>query len=390
MVGAVGYCAYLAWLAVWEIERLGTTSYLHLIAAAAVLGAWLGGCVARGRTWMGAALVPGYRVALGSSACVVAISGMCAIACIGWSGGLNAGALLSIGGLTLSVFLVCGYALPVLAFYLLLSTCCGVVLAPALGHDAWPDGVGSSLLAWLALAAICPWCLFVAMLRSPRSVPYRSEWTLRSSLRLVVPRHLWPPSAHRVGILAGSLAGSCAFGQRALGAEWKDFVSMLVIGSMCAHFGSVGASASFPRGPIPAASWLLLFGAKESRAGVGRRVLSKIILDSVFAAGVFSGVLFVLGADFHLLEMLLLALAACHLYLAGASSSRWLMSSRYSAVVAAPVVVALSGAAWFFGPWGLPTSIAACLVTGAVAIYIGGIGIGRLDLDAAFTAEASQ
>ena len=166
--------------------------------------------------------------------------------------------------------------------------------------------------------------------------------------------------------------------------------SLIVISSICAHIGSIGASATFPRGPLPSVSRLFLLGVAKSRTAAGRRVLCKIVADSVFAAGVFSGVVFVLDADLRLIEMALLALAACHLYLVGASASHWLMSSRFSAVVAAPVVVALSGFAWIFGPWGLPTAAVACLVTGAVAIYAGGFGIGRLDLDIGLSRGASD
>lgn len=388
-VAGIGYAAYLVWLAAWEIERLGTTSYLYLFFAAAVLGAWLGARVAIARVWIGAALTPGYRVVVGCSAGGFAALGIGAIVATGWFGGLDAVPLLSFGGMALSVFLVCGAASPVLGFYLLGGACFASLLVPVFGRNAWPTGTSEVAMAWTALATVCSWGLFAALLRRPRPL-HGASLSNFAAPRLIAPRHIWQPSAHRVGALAGLLGAGCAHVQRSLGTEWKDAVSMLVIGSMCAHFGSVGASVSFPRGPLPSASWLLVVGANGSRTGVGRRVLSKVVVDSVYAAGVFSGVLFVLGADFHLLEMLLLALAACHLYLAGASGSRWLMSSRYSAAVAAPVVVALSGAAWFFGPWGLPASIAACFVTGVIAIYIGGIGIGRLDLDAAFTGAASQ
>ena len=188
--------------------------------------------------------------------------------------------------------------------------------------------------------------------------------------------------------MAGVLAAGCGVAQR-VAVDWKDVSWLVLISTICAHVGAVGSSASLPRGPLPSVSRLVLVGAAKSRAGAGRVVLAKVVADSVLAAGVFTTVVLALGLDFRLIEMVLLAFAACHIYLILACGSRWLLSSRRSALVAAPAVVAIAGAAWFVGPWGLPLATVACIVTGVAAIYLGGVGIGRLDVDLAAMPQPS-
>ena len=186
------------------------------------------------------------------------------------------------------------------------------------------------------------------------------------------------------------LAAGCTFVHRLPGLEWRDGPLIVVIGSVCVNLGTTGTSASLPRGPLPGASWLLLSGIAQTRADAGRRMLWRVVADSSFAAGVFTAVVFALGPDWKLVEMMLVALAACHVYLATACGSRWLMSSRLSVLVATPVVVAITGLVWATGPWGLPTAIAACVLTGVAAVYVGGLGMGRVDLDVAPQAEPAR
>ena len=107
----------------------------------------------------------------------------------------------------------------------------------------------------------------------------------------------------------------------------------------------------------------------------------------MFAAGVFAAVAIALGPDWHVVEMMLVALAACHVYLLAASSSRWLLSSRASVFVATPTVVAALAVAWAHGPWGLPTALAACVLSALGAVYVGGFGMARIDLDSPRAAD---
>ena len=191
----------------------------------------------------------------------------------------------------------------------------------------------------------------------------------------------------RIAFTSGILAVGCTFAHRLPGLEWRDAPLIVVIGSVCANLGATATSISLPRGPLPGVAWLLLSGAAKTRSAAARRMLWGIVGDSLFAAGVFAAITIALGPDWDLVAMMLVTLAACHTYLAAACRCRWLLSSRLSVLVATPAVVAIAWAAWAYGPWDLPTALAACMLSAIAAVYLGGLGMGCIDLDLAPHAE---
>ena len=391
------YSGYLGWTSAQYIDTLGTTCYAHFGIALATLGAWVGAATGRVARWPSAALTPGYIPALGTIAVVIAGVGLGLNLAAAWIGGLDPWPLASVGMLVLSIWLVVGYGRPVLALCLFLGMgVAAALVGPALGPDALtlPDSI--SRPAWTAAAVLATACVltrFVFMLRTPHSA---KRWPTGPGLPLAVtagrllPPRLWEPSIHKVAVVFGVLAAGCSLAQRVFALEWRDATWFFLIGSVCAHLGATGASMSLPRGPLRGASWLMLVGAAGTRAAAGRRMVRKIVEDSFFAAGVFAAVTIALGPNLRLVEMVLVALAACHVYISLASRSRWLLSSRFSGAVAVPAVVAVSIAGWSIGPWGLPTALAACALTGVVAVYVGGYAIGRLDLDVSSALEGSD
>ena len=395
VVGVSVYTAGVMWISTQYIEPFGTTCYAHFCFALAALGAWVGVATGRVAKWPGAVLTPGYLATLGTAASVVASVGIGFNLAAAWIGGLDPWPLTIIGTLAFSICMVVGYARRVLAPCVYLGAAAMIPLGSALGPDALtlPDSI--SRLEWSAAAVLATACLlarFVFMLRTPyraRRRPAVRGLPLAMVAERFLRPQLWEPSIHRVAVVFGVLAAGCSLAQRAFALEWRDAAWVTLIGLMCAHLGATGASMSLPRGPLPGASWLMLVGAAGTRAAAGRRMVRKIVEDSFFAAGVFAAVTIALGPDLRLVEMVLVALAACHVYISLASRSRWLFSSRLSGAVAAPAVVAVSIAGWSIGPWGLPTALAACALSGVVAVYLGGYGIGRLDLDVSSAPEGT-
>ena len=201
---------------------------------------------------------------------------------------------------------------------------------------------------------------------------------------------LGPPSLVRVALVVGGLAVCAALVQRAPGAGLLDETWVVLIGSVCvATSGASGTSLALPRGVLPGASRLLLLGAAD-RAGVGRRAQRRILGDAVVATAVFAATAVVLGLDARLVEMVLLGFGCSGLYAAGAARFRWLMAERASALVATLVVVAMAAAAWTLGLQGLPAALGVWIAGAVAAVFLGGTGIGRLDLDFGLTGETTR
>ena len=367
---------------------------MHLLFAVATLGAWLGCCAARVRGWPNAAIVPGYARATNVAVLGVAAAGFGCNLAVASATGLDVWPLAAIGALVLSAAMVGGLLFPGAAVHLQLCMWIVAVLAA----DWEPDAVTLDRSvpggAWAAVALACAAGLLAAFASQrfgrlswrPGSLSGTGRF---SGTGILGPRGPWEPSFVRVAALFGGLAVGAAVVQRVLGVDLRDESWMVLIGTLCANTGATGASVTLPRGPLAGASWLLLVGA-AGRGGVGRRVQWKILGDSLLAVAVFAAATAVVGADFRLVEMLVSGFACCNAYLVVASRFRWLMASRLSGLVATPAVVALALAAWEYGPWGLPAAAAAWIGSGAVAVFAGGIGIGRLDLDFRMTREISE
>lgn len=391
LAGVFAYGAYLAWLATREIEVLGGTTYILFLAALAAAGSWIGGCVSQAAQWPGVRFTPRFIEAIATVAALASLCTVGANCAVAWAGGLGPLPLTTLGTLVVAAGLAAGSTRPALTKYLFLGVGVLDILAPSfdpvvplLIRDA--SGRMPSIIALPAAAALI-FC-FVQRLRSPRVVSTfpskRLSWTT-TAFRL--RGRLWEPSMLRIALTSGMLAAGCAFAERLPGLEWRDSALIVAIAGVCANLGVTGTSVALPRGPLPGTARLLLSGAAKSRSHAARQSLWALVYDYMFAAGIFAAIAIALGPDWHVVEMMLVALAACHAYLLAACGSRWLLSSRASAFVATPTVVAISAATWAYGPWGLPTAFAACVLTALTAVYLGGLGMARIDLDPARPVE---
>ncbi|MYD96859.1 MAG: hypothetical protein F4X98_05675 [Gammaproteobacteria bacterium] len=386
LIGLSAYAAFLAWLAFHGIDLLGGTAYLYTGLPLAIAGTWIGACVRRTAAWAGSHFTPGLSKALGRVATLAALAALGLHAAVASIGGLEPWPLLVWGPLALAAGMLGGGERPALTSYLILFLAILVPLAPFLQAYA-----STPLLGWsnatvtviTLAAATVALSRFAFRLHRPTipSPPATSRWLRLRMAGGNSPSGVWEPSLLRVALWSGVLAASCAMAHRLPQLEWRDGPLIVVVGSVCANITASGSSVALRSGPIPRAAWLLLAGVAKSRLDAARRAIWPIVANSMFAAGVFTAVVVVLGPSWHLVEMMLLAFAACHAYLAFAGRSRWLLSSRLSTLVATPAVVALSAAAWMYGPWGLATALAACLLTAFAAVYVGGLGMARIDLD---------
>ena len=384
LAGVVAWAAYLAWVANGLVERLGTTAYIHLLFAVAVLGAWLGGCAARARRWPNARLVPGYLRATNLVTAGVAVAGFACVVVAGWFAGLALWPLATVGVLALTASAFAGLLVPGSGVYLLIGMWTVAIFAPGWGPDVVPP-LGGYAVAAVACALPFIWAFATVGVGSARSVLGHPR-SPHSWSRLLWSRVVWEPSLVRVTGVFGLLAVVAAVVQGVFGTDLKDESWLVLIGTLCVNTGATGASVGSPRGPLAGASWLLLLGAAD-RGGLGRRVQWRVLGGWLAGAAVFAVMVVVMGVGDRLLSMLLLGLACSSAYLAFASRIRWLLSSRLSGTVATPIVVAMVLVVWEYGSWSLPTALAAWVVGGAIAVLAGGKGIGRLDLDFGLTRD---
>ena len=391
LLGAAAYFAYLAWVSLHFVEVAGTTTFVHLLVAAATLGAWVGGCLRRVRGWPTVVLVPGYGAASAVPALVVACGGFACIATVAWHGGIAPWPFAAVGVLALSASVVAGLVVPGAATVGLVAMWLLAVPRMFWRPDAVDFHAVAPDVAWLAGAAVgtvgLAWLLAFPGRFERKVSEWRDRWPATGIARNGA---LWPPSLVRVASVFGALAVGAALVQRMLGADLLDETWVVLTGGLCvATAGASGTSLALPRGALAGASWLLLLGA-AGRAGVGRRVQRRILGDVVVATAVFAAAAVALGLDTRLVEMVLLGFGCSGLYAAGAARSRWLMAGRASALVAAPVVVAMAGAAWTLGLQGLPATLGVWIAGAVAAVFLGGTGIGRLDLDFGLTGETTR
>ena len=384
LLGIAAYFCYLAWLAIWEADEIGDTVHVHLGLTLATAGAWIGARVGEAARWPGSRFSPPFvgalcTVAAFASAAALALNGVAAAI-----GGLHASALVPFGMLAMSAGLAGGCARPTLPRYLSLGLVVLIPFGPLLSRAtlAPPE----PQFAWSLAAVVGTMGTlvgFAATLRATDGLSLSPPATRlsRGMFFRLFPSPLHEPSIHRIAIVSGLLAAGCAYAYGLPALDWREGPLMVVIGTVCANLGASGTSASLPRGPLPGASWLIRSGIARTRAHAGRRMLWRIVIDSMCAAVVFVAITAALVPDSGVFEMMLVALAACHVYLAAACSSRWLLTNRLSVFVATPVVAGLAWAAWTLVPWALPTALAASIASAIVAVYVGGFGIGRIDLD---------
>ena len=386
LAGVFAYGAYLAWQAMRHIDMLGDTTYILLLAALAAAGSWIGGCASQAARWPGVRFVPGFVPTIATVAAFASASVLGANCGVALAGGLSPWPFTTLATLVVTAGLAAGCTRPALTKYLFLGVIILDALAPSLDPVVPPirdvTGTSTSIIALAAATALVFW--FVKRLRSPRAVSTflsNAGRLPRFTTAIRLRSRLWEPSMPRIALTSGMLAAGCTIAHRLPGLGWGDSALIVVISGVCANLSVTGTSVAFPRGPLPGTARLLLSGAATSRSHAARQTLWRLVYDSMFAAGVFAAVAIALGPDWHVVEMMLVALAACHAYLLAACGSRWLLSTRASVFVATPTVVAISAATWAYGPWGLPTAFAACLLTALGAVYLGSLGMARIDLD---------
>ena len=390
IAGAVVYGAYFGWLAAAVAPKLGTTTFVHMLFAVGTLGAWVGGCVARVRTAPAVVLVPGYGRATTVAATVVAFAGFGCNAVVAELVGLDVVPFAAFGFAALSVSLVVGLLVPGVAVYVHIAMWLATIPADFWGRDAvvfegmgYPTGISLAAAvigggAFFSAFAVPGWFRRPTVRGEARALQLPDRWSGR----------LWEPSFVRLGAVFAALAVGGAVFERVLDTGLADRQWIVLIGTACANAAATGASVALPRGPLAGAARLLLLGA-AGRSGVGRRVQWKIARDGALAVAVFAALAVALGLDLRLVEMVLVGFACTSLYLAVAGSVQWLMASRLSGLVATPVVVGLALAAWEFGSWGLPGAAAFWIVALGAAVFLGGMGIGRLDFDFGLSRETT-
>ena len=386
-IGVPAYVAYLGWLAMYEIGMIGDTAYVHMCLLLATAGAWVGAYAGRLARWPGFRFIPGFAPVLGTVTALVSISVLLLNGVAARIGGIDPWPLAPLGALALAAGLVGGRARPASAYVLFVSLGVLIPLGPlldrlepllVLGAKTWPPIVAALVVA----VALLVW--FASRLRLPRvrpsppSVTALPPWITTFKF---LPRRFREPSMGRITVLSGLLATGCSIAHRHPGFEWPDGSLIILIGCVCAILGATGISASHSRGPVPGTAWLLLWGAAKGRPDAARRMLAGTVANYFLAGGVFAAVTVALGPDWHLVKMMMVALAASHVYLAAACPFRWLLSNRVGPLVAMPVVVAITWTVWTLIPWELPTAFVACVLTGVAAVYLGGFGMARLDLD---------
>ena len=380
----VSYAGYLVWLELAGIEGGGGTIDIHMCIAPAIAGMWIGSCVSTVAAWPGTRFTPAFVTKFSIVAALAAVSALALTGLLGWIGGLDPRPFAALGTLTMIAGIASGCTWPSFTMYLFVGAAILLPFASPSGSAVPLPPIGSvgAAGATIVLAATTVLLVRIALRLRVTRVISLSTSTPRRPDKLLRNR-LWEPSMPRVAVWSGALAAGCTFAHRLPTSEWRDIPLIVVIGSLFANLTATGTSLALPRGPLPGTARLLLSGIAHSRADAGRRMLWRIVADSAFAAGVFTAVAIALGPDWHLVEMMLVALAACHAYLATACGSRWLMSSRLSVLVATPVVVAIAGVVWVSGPWGLPAAIAAFVLSAVAAVYVGALGMARVDLDLA-------
>ena len=377
LVVVLPYCRYF--LLVLNQTQPSADTYLAWLLAAGAPGIWLGYCARDACVWPAALLVPHYARTLASFVIVAMCIALALSAVAAWLGGLAPWHAVTYGALTINMALLAGYYLRYVALVVLILVSFFVrdaaeTLVPAIAQTLAGHGL-AALLGAVLLAC------FLYMVRSPLiENPWRVPTKLRHlgtalGLRFlsggIVPP-LWRVGG-AFGVAAIVVAAMSHYGPTLLHSlEWVVLAAALVTATFA------GQSSSFPLGKLAAATSLLLLGAANTRAAVARQVMWRAAGDSCLGAAIFMAVTLALGADVRLYEVFV-TLAACHLYLLGASGFKWLLSSRGSVLVAMPCVVFIT---WLGGKLlliSLPAAIFTFVASALAAVHWGSRRMGRLD-----------
>ena len=286
------------------------------------------------------------------------------------------------GTLTVNAALLAGYYLRYIALAALALISFALTFMTRDAGGTFASTVVQPLAA-PSLATLLGTALLASFLYGLRR-PVTSPWRFPDKLRHLRPapgirfrsNGIVPPLwrvAGAFGVAAVVVAAMSHYGPTSLHSlEWVVLVAALAL----VTFG--GQSSSSPNGKLATATSLLLLGAGKTRTVVARQIMWRAAGDSSLGAATFIAVTLALGVDVRLYEVFV-TLAACHLYLLGASGFKWLLSSRSSVLVAMPCVALL---AWLGGkllPVGLPAAIVAFGASAAAAVYWGSTRMGRLD-----------
>ena len=380
LVVVLPYCRYF--LVVLDQAQPTADTYLAWLLAAGAPGIWLGHCARDACVWPLALLVPHYTRTLSSFVVVGICIALALSAVAAQLGGLAPWGSVVYGSLTIALALLAGYYLRYIALAVLAIM--GFVLAFVI-RDAGRmfDPAFVQPLAVRGLAALLSTVLLTYFLYSIRRLRNEDPWRLPYKLRQVNTAigifrsdGVVPPPWRVVGTLSVAaivVAAMSHYGPILLHSiEWIILVGALVL----ANFA--GQSSSFPQGKLVAATNLLLLGAGPTRAAVARQIMWRAAGDSCLGAATFVAVTLALGAQVQLYEVFV-ALAACHLYLLGASGFKWLLSSSASILVAMPCIAFL---AWLSGKLlsiSLPAAIVTFAASAAAAVCWGSKRMGRLD-----------
>ena len=381
LVVVLPYCRYF--LVVLDQAQPTTDTYLAWLLAAGAPGVWLGHCARDACVWSSTLLVPHYTRTLASFVVVAICAALALSAIAAQLGGLLPWHSVTYGALTITVALLAGYYFRyiALAALALIGFTLAFVIRDAVG--AFAPTIAQPL-ARPGLAALLGAALLVCFLYGVRRPLIESSWRLPDKLR-----HLRPtlglrfrsngivPQPWRVvgafGVAAVVVAAMSRYGPISLHSlEWVVLAVALVMATFS------GQSSSFPQGKLAAATSLLLLGAGNTRTAVARQVMWRAAGDSCLGAAAFMAVTLALGVEVHIYEVFV-TLAACHLYLLGASGFKWLLSSGSSVLVAMPCVAFLT---WLGGkllPMGLAGAIVAFAASATAAVYWGSRRMGQLD-----------
>ena len=373
------YCRYF--LVVMDQAQSTADAYLAWLLAAASPGIWFGHCAREARVWPAALFVPDYTRTL--SGMVVASVGVAfALGFLAaWIGGLASWAAAAFGTLAIAIALMagfyCRYAALVVAFGIaggaltLVVRDADTAFVATVVQPPFVPGVAVLLGAYL----------FACFLHGVRRPLADERWSFPDKLQR---SGAWfrcdaiaPPPWRIVGVFglaAIFVAVISRYEPLSLhgGREWFTLAIMLVW-VICA-----GQSSSLPHGKLTAATNLLLLGMGRTRTDVARHILARAIVDSFLGAATFVAVALTCGAEIRLFEVFV-TLAACHLYLVGASGYPWLLSNRSSVLVALPIVGLLTWLGCRLLPMSLSAAMVAFVASAAAAIYWGGRRMGRLD-----------